>query len=82
MIDEICVKAFAKVNFGLNVLPKRDDGFHCIESIFQTVDLFDTLRLSFIEEKTCIVECPSMKLPEKNYWTNMPRAEERMSEKS
>lgn len=70
MIDEICVKAFAKVNFGLNVLPKRDDGFHCIESIFQTVDLFDTLRLSFIEEKTCIVECPSMKLPEKNTITN------------
>lgn len=66
MVQEIFVRAFAKVNFGLNVLPKRDDGFHCIESIFQTVDLYDTLRISLLEEEKCVVECAAMELPSEN----------------
>ena len=63
---EISVKAYAKVNFGLNVLPKRDDGFHNIESIFQTVGLYDELNVTFLSEKGCRVRCGSMQLPEDN----------------
>lgn len=66
MMQEISVKAFAKVNFGLVVLPKRNDGFHCIESIFQTVDLSDELVIKRSEKKGCFVTCDSMKLPEVN----------------
>ncbi|EID85584.1 4-diphosphocytidyl-2C-methyl-D-erythritol kinase [Treponema sp. JC4] len=66
MMQEISVKAFAKVNFGLAVLPKRNDGFHCIESIFQTVDLSDELVIKRSEKKGCFVTCDSMKLPEVN----------------
>lgn len=62
-------KAYAKVNFNLEVLPKREDGFHPIKSIFQTIDLFDQLIVT-VDEKlsdgTCVVECDSIKLPEKN----------------
>lgn len=61
--------AYAKVNFGLRVLPERADGFHGIESIFQTVDLFDELSLTTVAEKSCLVHCSSMKLPENNTLT-------------
>ncbi len=37
------IKCPAKINLTLNVLEKRKDGFHEIESVMQTVDLFDYL---------------------------------------
>ena len=70
MLNMTYEKAFAKVNFGLNVFSKRGDGFHDIESIFQTVDLFDELIVSEIAGNKCVVECESIKLPEKNTLTN------------
>lgn len=36
----------AKINLNLKVTEKRDDGFHNIESIMQTINLFDYLTLS------------------------------------
>lgn len=37
------VRAYAKVNLGLEVLRRRTDGYHEIRTILQTVDLFDLL---------------------------------------
>lgn len=37
--------AFAKINLGLEVLFRREDGYHELRTIFQTIDLCD--RLSF-----------------------------------
>jgi 4-diphosphocytidyl-2-C-methyl-D-erythritol kinase len=37
------VPSFAKVNLGLYIREKRKDGFHSIESIFQTISLKDIL---------------------------------------
>ena len=56
MEREISGWAYAKVNFGLRVLPGRADGFHGIESIFQTVDLYDELTLTTVAKKaaSCI----------------------------
>ena len=65
----IVERAYAKVNFNLRVLPSRTDGYHSIESIFQTIDLFDELEVSIIEERGCFVECPSLKLPLQNTLT-------------
>ena len=61
--------AYAKINFGLRVLPGRADGFHGIESIFQTVDLYDELSLTTTAEKGCVVHCSDMELPENNTLT-------------
>ena len=66
MLIEVSSKAYAKVNFGLRVLPRRADGFHNIESIFQTIDLYDELIVTPTDEKGCIVQCDSMQLPENN----------------
>lgn len=46
---EIKVKAPAKINLTLEVLGKREDGFHNIQSIMQTIDLFDYLTIKINE---------------------------------
>ena len=74
MLSEITVKAYAKINFGLKVFPKRNDGFHNIESIFQTVDLFDELIVTKTKEPGCFVFCDSMELPENNTLVNAYQA--------
>ncbi len=37
------IKAPAKINIGLNIVSKRADGFHNIETIFYPISLFDNL---------------------------------------
>lgn len=67
MSGEIRVYAPAKINLGLRVLPKRDDGFHGIESVFATVGLSDVLDVQPLAEKNvCKVFCSQTELPQKN----------------
>jgi len=42
-MEELKIKAPAKINLHLEVLRKRDDGFHDISSIFTLIDLYDNL---------------------------------------
>lgn len=39
----LVIKAFAKINLGLKVFGRRADGYHEIDTLFQSVDLHDTL---------------------------------------
>jgi len=57
-VDE---KAPAKINLGLRILCKREDGYHTIQSIFQTVGLSDELRLSPSNETGLF--CTDPKIP-------------------
>ena len=43
-MDGVRERAYAKINLGLKVLGRRPDGYHNILSVFQTVDLSDSLR--------------------------------------
>ena len=61
------VLAPAKINLGLEIFPKRADGYHGLHSIFTTVGLFDEICVSKTDKKnTCIVESFGMELPEQN----------------
>lgn len=40
------IKAHAKVNLIMNVLGVREDGYHEVETLMQTIDLHDTLEIS------------------------------------
>ena len=53
----IKVKTPAKINLTLEVLNKRPDGFHNIQSIMQTVSLYDylTFEIDFAEKNTIIL---------------------------
>ena len=42
-MNELHIQARAKINLGLNVLSKQDDGYHKIKTIMQSVDLSDEL---------------------------------------
>lgn len=44
-MNSISTKAYAKINLTLDVLGKRPDGYHEIDSIFQTVSLFDEVTI-------------------------------------
>lgn len=45
-METIYKKARAKVNLTLNVLGKREDGYHELETIFQKISLYDELRIT------------------------------------
>ena len=53
--------AFAKINWFLNVLGKREDGFHEISTAFQTVSLCD--YLSFEEKDEILLTCDKPDIP-------------------
>lgn len=44
-MERIQLKAYGKVNLGLDVIRKRPDGYHEVRMIMQTVQLFDRLQL-------------------------------------
>lgn len=45
-MNEIVVKSFAKINIGLNVIDKRPDGFHNLETIFYPLNFYDEIRIT------------------------------------
>lgn len=46
----ITINANAKINLTLDILGKREDGYHEVSMIMQSIDLFDTLTFTEIEE--------------------------------
>jgi 4-diphosphocytidyl-2-C-methyl-D-erythritol kinase len=44
----VVIKCFAKINLYLDVICKRPDGYHNIETVFQTISLCDILRLKLL----------------------------------
>lgn len=45
-MNDISVKALAKINLGLDVVRRREDGYHEVRMVMQTIHLFDRLEIS------------------------------------
>jgi len=43
-------KAYAKINISLDVVGKREDGYHLLKMIMQTIDLYDLITINRIKE--------------------------------
>ena len=48
-MDSIKVKTSAKINLSLDVVGRKPDGYHLIESIFQSVNIYDIITVSKTE---------------------------------
>src|SRR5947209_14888409 len=48
--SDVCfVRAYAKINLTLDVLGRRGDGYHDLVTVIQTIDLYDTICLTAID---------------------------------
>ena len=56
----LTLKAYAKINLTLEVLGRREDGYHDIASIMQAVDLYDTLSFEPADELTLVCDLPEL----------------------
>jgi 4-diphosphocytidyl-2-C-methyl-D-erythritol kinase len=49
-MNEITLKALAKINLGLDVVRRREDGYHEVKMVMQTIHLYDTLDIKKTEQ--------------------------------
>lgn len=49
-MDKISLKALAKINLGLDVVRRREDGYHEVRMIMQTIHLFDRVNIEKTSE--------------------------------
>ncbi len=49
------IRSYGKINFTLDIKNRRSDGYHNIESMIQTIDIYDTLRVTKIENGIQII---------------------------
>lgn len=56
-------KAYAKINLGLDVTGKRDDGYHLVRMIMQNVDIYDTLTFEENDTGEIVLTASSPKIP-------------------
>jgi 4-diphosphocytidyl-2-C-methyl-D-erythritol kinase len=60
------VKAYAKINLGLQIVGKRSDGFHNIETVFHRINLYDEITLGAYETISLSVNSPAIPQDKEN----------------
>lgn len=53
----------AKINLFLRVIKRREDGFHELSSLFQTINLFDTLTIELSSDQTDLLTVNDPAIP-------------------
>lgn len=62
-MEQISRKAYAKINIGLDVLRRREDGYHELKMIMQTVDICDDLSFERTESPGIVIQTDHEELP-------------------
>jgi 4-diphosphocytidyl-2-C-methyl-D-erythritol kinase len=60
-VKTFALPSFAKINWFLRILGKREDGFHELCTVFQTISLHD--RLTFSESDRIVLTCDDENIP-------------------
>lgn len=63
MITHLKLKAYGKINLALDVLRRREDGYHDVQMIMQTVGIYDQVELQLKQEPGITVETNLSYLP-------------------
>ncbi|HJT71278.1 MAG TPA: hypothetical protein VJ731_13855, partial [Terriglobales bacterium] len=59
----ITVHSFAKINLGLRIGPRREDGFHDLRTAYQTVALHDVIGVSVERGAGIEIRCKDPRVP-------------------
>lgn len=62
-MNTIMLKAYAKINIGLDVLGKREDGYHEVRMIMQTIRLYDKLNMKKSNKNEIVIKTNLAYLP-------------------
>ena len=57
------LKSRAKINLSIDVLGKRKDGYHLVEMIMQTIDLYDVIKIRELSSDDIIIKSNSKDIP-------------------
>lgn len=57
------IKCPAKINLYLNILNKREDGYHDIRTIVQTINLFDEIEMKKRKDNKIVITCTNDEIP-------------------
>jgi 4-diphosphocytidyl-2-C-methyl-D-erythritol kinase len=66
MTQQEPIPAYAKINWSLRVTGKRPDGFHDLETLFQTISLHDTLTIREADQLSLTCDDPSIPVDARN----------------
>lgn len=67
-------KSYAKINWALRITGRRADGFHDLETVFQTISLHDELTFSPSAGLSLTCDDPSIPVGESNLAIRAARA--------
>jgi 4-diphosphocytidyl-2-C-methyl-D-erythritol kinase len=59
----VTVRSFAKINLGLRIGAARDDGFHELLTVYQTIGLHDVIRVSVERGSGIEIRCADPSVP-------------------
>ncbi len=62
-MNKYCIDAYGKINLGLDVIGRREDGYHLVKMVMQTVGLYDTLEFEKTEGPEIIIKTGTDELP-------------------
>ena len=62
-MKSIELKSRAKINLSIDVLGKREDGYHLVEMIMQTIDLYDIVKITENEIDEININSNSLDIP-------------------
>lgn len=65
-MNQITLKAYAKLNLFLNIKNRREDGYHEIETVFERISLYDELTLKKNKENIIRIFCTDKRLEQEN----------------
>ena len=63
MVNEISLNAYAKINLSLDVLRRREDGYHDVKMIMQTIGLHDELTFKRRDDDKVVLKSDDESLP-------------------
>ncbi len=57
------VRSFGKINIGLCIGPRRDDGFHSLRTVYQTIALHDVIKVAAARGVGIEIRCNDARVP-------------------